>query len=329
MSWLPPITACWDSAPPEVNRISSSRPYLLKMPARWPSSATPVSHRPRCGTETRTFRWPRAGAPTAAQIRAASASTERKLGMGFSLGPRASRPPFLNKRADGPRSPKNGPDARGPGTLHRRRNLDHLLDLRRRERPCGEPVLERIRQHQVEPANFVRPQRRFGKILVADLRHQFVAHVGKCLVHLQRGRVRIHPVEGVAIALHEARNGVATLAKHLRIRHADAHRLIGAGLDFAAQGDHADLAFLDEIESEWRGAAADVDLPRHRHCQGGWMSAGGNRARVNLVLVEKRKQRGVARRAVLGIADGLAGPIGKRLDRAIPPPDPVSVRRAD
>src|SRR5215471_5328058 len=42
MSMLPPITACWDSAPPEVNRISSSRPYLLKMPARWPSSATRI-----------------------------------------------------------------------------------------------------------------------------------------------------------------------------------------------------------------------------------------------------------------------------------------------
>src|SRR5260370_1813823 len=284
MSMLPPITACWDSAPPEVNRISSSRPYLLKMPARWPSSATPVSHRPRCGTETRTFSWPKAGAPTAAQMTAASARAERKLRMGFLLGPRASRPPFLNKRGGRPNQQKKRAGRPRSRRLERRRNLDHLLDLRRRERPCDEPVLERIRQHQVEPANFVRPQRRFRKILVADLRHQLVAHVGKCLVHLQRGRVRIHPVEGVAIALHEACNGVAALAKHLRIRHADAHRLIGPGLDFAAPGDHADLALLDEIKAEWSGAAADVDLPRHRHRQGGWVSAGGNRARVDLVL---------------------------------------------
>src|SRR6266478_9952171 len=259
MSMLPPITACWDSAPPEVNRISSSKPYLLKMPARWPSSATPVSHRPRCGTETRTFSWPKAGAPTVAQIKAASARAKRKLRMGFSLGPRASRPPFLNKGDGRPDQQKSGRDARGPGTLQRRRNLDHLLDLRRRERPCGEPVLERIRQHEVEPANFVRPQRCFGKVLVADLRHQLVAHVRKCLVHLQCGRVRIHPVDGVAIALHEARNGVATLAKHLRVRHADAHRLIGPGPDFAAPGDHADLALLDAIEAERCGAAAAVD----------------------------------------------------------------------
>src|SRR6266446_4016376 len=137
MSMLPPITACWDSAPPEVNRISSSKPYLLKMPARWPSSATPVSHRPRCGTETRTFSWPKAGAPTAAQMRAASARAERKLRMGVSPWDRGR----LARRAY---KQKSGRDPRGPGTLHRRRNLDHLLDLGRRERPCDEPVLERI-----------------------------------------------------------------------------------------------------------------------------------------------------------------------------------------
>src|SRR6266446_5946007 len=202
MSMLPPITACWDSAPPEVNRISSSKPYLLKMPARWPSSATPVSHRPRCGTETRTLSWPNAGAPAAAQMTAASARAERKLRMGGLPGTAGVSPAFNTRVGKGARRRRMASKrCHAPlPTLHRRRNLDHLLNLRRRERPRDEPVLERIRQHEVEPANFVRPQRRFGKILVADLRHQLVAHVGKCLVHLQCSRVRIHPVDGVAIA---------------------------------------------------------------------------------------------------------------------------------
>src|SRR5215470_9716933 len=134
---LPPITACWDSAPPEVNRISSTRPYFRKMPARWPSSATPVSHRPRCGTETRTFSWPEAGEPRA-PTRAANARKERKLRMAFSRDRGRLARPLKQKGADGSFNKKRRAGRPRSRHLHRRRNLDHLLDLRRRERPRDE-----------------------------------------------------------------------------------------------------------------------------------------------------------------------------------------------
>ena len=38
---------------PDVNGLSSSRPFLLKMPARWPSSATPVSPQVRAAESRR------------------------------------------------------------------------------------------------------------------------------------------------------------------------------------------------------------------------------------------------------------------------------------
>src|SRR5262249_28796088 len=52
ISMLPPINAWIDSGPAWTYRISSSRPCLRKMPARWPSSATPASQAPRCGIAT-------------------------------------------------------------------------------------------------------------------------------------------------------------------------------------------------------------------------------------------------------------------------------------
>src|ERR1700734_2695641 len=69
-------------------------------------------------------------------------------------------------------------ESRPTPLLHWRRNLDHLLDLGGRQRPGDELVLERVRQHQVEAADLVWPQRRFREIFVADPRHQVVAHVG-------------------------------------------------------------------------------------------------------------------------------------------------------
>jgi hypothetical protein len=59
------------------------------------------------------------------------------------------------------------------------------------------------------------------------------------------------------------------------------------------------------------------------------MAAGRDRLGVNLVLIEQSEQRGMARRAVLGIADGLAGGVLERLDRRIRHHEPVGVRRAD
>jgi len=95
------------------------------------------------------------------------------------------------------------------------------------------------------------------------------------------------------------------------------------------RGNHPDFAFLDEIKPERRGAAADVDLAGHHHRQGGGMPTGGNRTRIDLVLIEEGQQCGVARRTILGIADGLAGGIGKRLDRGIRNHKPIGIGRAD
>src|SRR5207249_5430371 len=46
-STAPEITACWVSPLPEVYRISSTRPCLLKIPARCPSSPISAFQLPR------------------------------------------------------------------------------------------------------------------------------------------------------------------------------------------------------------------------------------------------------------------------------------------
>src|SRR5262249_7379472 len=48
----PEITACNVSPPPEVPKISRTRPCFLKMPARCPSRGASTAHRPSCPIAT-------------------------------------------------------------------------------------------------------------------------------------------------------------------------------------------------------------------------------------------------------------------------------------
>jgi hypothetical protein len=104
---------------------------------------------------------------------------------------------------------------------------------------------------------------------------------------------------------------------------------VRARLDLAAARDDADLAFLDLLETERRGAAADVDLAAHRHGKRGGMIAGRHWLGVDLVLRDERQDGGVARRTVDRIADGLAAGILHRADGGIGDYVPIRIRRAD
>ena len=59
------------------------------------------------------------------------------------------------------------------------------------------------------------------------------------------------------------------------------------------------------------------------------MAAGRDWLGVNAVLIDERQQRGMARRTVLGITDGLARCVSDRLDRRSGGHVPIGVRRAD
>src|SRR3954454_14178994 len=66
--------------------------------------------------------------------------------------------------------------ARADPLLDGRRNADEVLDLLGCQRLLHELVLERVGEDQVEPADLVRPQGGFGKILVANFCHQGLRH---------------------------------------------------------------------------------------------------------------------------------------------------------
>src|SRR6266699_622169 len=79
----PEITACNVSPPPEVLKISRTRPYFLKMPARCPSRGAWTAHSPSCPIATLSVYWADVPDPATARYPASTSdNSQRRLRMG-------------------------------------------------------------------------------------------------------------------------------------------------------------------------------------------------------------------------------------------------------
>src|SRR5262245_64782332 len=126
------------------------------MPARWPSSATAVSHWPRCATATLSTSCARtcASAPAAASSDAASMNVVAIRLMSSSA----------------------------------RRYLHHFLDLLGRQRRGEELVLDRLGHDRIEPDDAIRRQARL-RHESPHLLHDAVRQLGEFRVVLERSGV--------------------------------------------------------------------------------------------------------------------------------------------
>src|SRR5215813_8050619 len=225
----PEITACNVSPPPEVPKISRTRPCFLKMPARCPSRGASTAHSPSCPIATLSVSCADAPEPATAMHPASrSDNSQRRLRM-VALMVVSLRPPV--------------PDAAffSRSLFRPRRDSDELGKLFFGQRRIDELELDRVPLNPRHVLHLVRLQCLFRLKFLDRVCNQVRIELHLLGIHRNRLGIRIHPIDGLAIALDETHDRVPLALQRFGVDDDRSHRLPAQRRCIAAADEDADL----------------------------------------------------------------------------------------
>src|SRR5262249_38933276 len=142
----------------------------------------------------------------------------------------------------------------------RRRAWTQLGSVRCRDRGADVSRCDRVFHDGIETDVFIRREQLLREELIAQALGNALRYAGELSVTLESSRVGIHPIDGLAIGLHEASKDILALLQRILIGNEHADRITADRGNVACSRDHPDLAFLDGIDPEWRLRPADIDV---------------------------------------------------------------------
>src|SRR5260370_40627401 len=150
-----------------------------------------------------------------------------------------------------------------------RRNTDQLRELLARQRRGSVFEPDRIGVDGIDADDGVGIERGLGIEAVASTAYGRFADPHERGIVPEALGIGVHPVDGLAIAPHEAIDRRLSRLQSRRIGDEDPDGLVLERSRIVAVGDDADFPLVDEVEAEGRPRPAYVDLGGHhlRQCR--------------------------------------------------------------
>src|SRR5262245_44322771 len=182
-----------------------------------------------------------------------------------------------------------------------RRDLDELGKLFFGQRRIDELELDRVPLNPRHVLHLVRLQCLFRLKFLDRVCDQVRIELHLLGIHRNRLGIRIHPIDGLAIALDEPHDRVPLALQRFGVDDDRSHRLPAQRRCIAAADEDADLSFLELLHAEWRCGPADIDLPGHDLGQRGGRPAGRRWLGLDAKLVDECQHEIVRARTAGGI----------------------------
>src|SRR5262249_9868486 len=194
-------------------------------------------------------------------------------------------------------------------------NLDQFRNLRFRERRLQISRCHRVLHDRVKPDDLVRYEHILREELVAQALRDTFRYAGKFGETLERGGIGIHPVDALAISLHEASEDVLTLLQCIRVGNEHADRVAPDPRNGGGSRHNTGFALFHGVDPEWRLSPADIDATGDDLIEGRDSASNCRRPRLEAVLLDQVEHVVLAGGVVGPISDGLAVDILDRFDR--------------
>src|SRR5215469_12491193 len=142
---------------------------------------------------------------------------------------------------------------------HRRGNLDQLADLPFRQWRLQISRGYRLLHDRVETDDPVRRQHLLLEEFIAQALSESFRYARELGVTFERVRAGIHPVNGLAIGLHEACKNILAFLQRVHIGNQHADGVASDGANVACSRHNTDLPLLDGLHPKWGLCPANVD----------------------------------------------------------------------